>query len=55
MPQHTHSSTFVSFCFRSYTDVNQMDEHTGSQMNSSFDSEDHALHWHEDSKPGTIV
>uniref|UniRef100_A0A672QI44 FERM domain containing 4B n=1 Tax=Sinocyclocheilus grahami TaxID=75366 RepID=A0A672QI44_SINGR len=41
---------------RSYIDVNHHDSHTSSPMDSSFDSEDQqTLHWHENSKPGTIV
>lgn len=40
--------------FRSYIDVNQMDSHLMSPVDS-FDSEDQTLYWHEDSKPGTIV
>ncbi|KAJ8361234.1 hypothetical protein SKAU_G00177590 [Synaphobranchus kaupii] len=39
----------------SYVDVNQMETPTCSQINSSLDPEDQRLHWHEDSKPGTIV
>ncbi|XP_062853610.1 FERM domain-containing protein 4B isoform X2 [Trichomycterus rosablanca] len=46
MPQPPHS--------RSYIDVNQMDSHLSSPVDS-FDSEDQTLYWHEDSKPGTIV
>ncbi|XP_056109688.1 FERM domain-containing protein 4B isoform X3 [Rhinichthys klamathensis goyatoka] len=41
---------------RSYIDVSHHDSHTSSPIDSSFDSEDQqTLHWHEDSKPGTIV
>ncbi|XP_067316287.1 FERM domain-containing protein 4B isoform X4 [Pseudorasbora parva] len=40
---------------RSYIDVNHHDSHMSSPMDSSFDSEDQQLYWHEDSKPGTIV
>uniref|UniRef100_A0A667XK67 FERM domain containing 4B n=1 Tax=Myripristis murdjan TaxID=586833 RepID=A0A667XK67_9TELE len=39
---------------RSYVDVNQMDSHISSQMNSNMDP-DEQIYWHEDSKPGTIV
>uniref|UniRef100_A0A671NSR9 FERM domain-containing protein 4B-like n=1 Tax=Sinocyclocheilus anshuiensis TaxID=1608454 RepID=A0A671NSR9_9TELE len=47
--------TLFSIC-RSYIDVNHHDSHTSSPMDSSFDSEDQqTLHWHENSKPGTIV
>ncbi|XP_061639483.1 FERM domain-containing protein 4B-like isoform X1 [Phyllopteryx taeniolatus] len=55
MPQ-TYSYTTAPFSrsthSRSYVDVNQMD--ISNQMQTSMDPQDR-IHWHEDSKPGTIV
>ncbi|XP_053083064.1 FERM domain-containing protein 4B isoform X3 [Pangasianodon hypophthalmus] len=57
-PQHAYSYNSVHHSHlpqsRSYIDVNQMDSHLSSPVDS-FDSEDQTLYWHEDSKPGTIV
>ncbi|KAJ4926703.1 hypothetical protein JOQ06_014451 [Pogonophryne albipinna] len=39
---------------RSYIDVNQMDPHVSDQMHTNPEPDD-KIHWHEDSKPGTIV
>ncbi|KAM4588171.1 FERM domain-containing protein 4B isoform 5-T5 [Odontesthes bonariensis] len=39
---------------RSYIDVNQMDSHITDQMPTNKDPDDR-IHWHENSKPGTIV
>ncbi|XP_077582723.1 FERM domain-containing protein 4B isoform X1 [Stigmatopora nigra] len=55
MPQ-TYAYTTAPFIrsthSRSYIDVNQMD--ISNQTQTSMDPQD-AIHWHEDSKPGTIV
>uniref|UniRef100_UPI003AAF322E FERM domain-containing protein 4B isoform X2 n=1 Tax=Centroberyx gerrardi TaxID=166262 RepID=UPI003AAF322E len=39
---------------RSYIDVNQMDSHISSPIDSNLDPEEQ-IYWHENSKPGTIV
>ncbi|XP_033938358.1 FERM domain-containing protein 4B isoform X3 [Pseudochaenichthys georgianus] len=39
---------------RSYIDVTQMDPHVSDQMHTNPEPDD-KIHWHEDSKPGTIV
>ncbi|KAM9859685.1 FERM domain-containing protein 4B [Aulostomus maculatus] len=39
---------------RSYVDISQMDSHVSNQLHADVDPEDQ-IHWHEDSKPGTIV
>lgn len=45
------SNTNLHVCFRSYIDVSQMDPHVSHPVHTDMDQ----IHWHEDSKPGTIV